>query len=173
MASSGSGSGSQSVGATNANPVDVSLEETEVNDSKYPLWKHVTKLAPSRSSNSRSRGGNARFICHFCENEYPGSYFRVRAHLLKLKDKGVAVCSKMSYDILEQLRREDHEASEAGKKTAPSNKLVRLPPFDDSSSAPSLKKRNMKQSDIAASFNAETRHIADSHIARLFYTAGL
>ena len=148
---------------------DVDLEETEVNNPKFPLWKHVTKFVPPKSSNAR--GGNTRFRCHFCENEYLGSYSRVRAHLLKIKNEGVAVCSKMTSPVLEQLRKEDREASEAAAKAAPSYKLVRLPPFDDSNAA-SSKKRNVKQSVIAASFNAETRHIADSHIARLFYTAG-
>ncbi|XP_062193504.1 uncharacterized protein LOC133896882 [Phragmites australis] len=43
----------------------------------------------------------------------------------------------------------------------------------DSGLPPSSKKRKGKQSEILESFNAETRHIANGHIARLFYTAGL
>jgi hypothetical protein len=148
---------------------DVDLEATEVNNPKFPLWKHVTKFVPPKSSNAR--GGNTRFRCHFCENDYLGSYSRVRAHLLKIKNEGVAVCSKMTSPMLEQLRKEDREASEAATNAAPSHKLVRLPPFDDSN-ATSSKKRNVKQSTIVDSFNVETRHFVDSHIARLFYTAG-
>jgi hypothetical protein len=116
---------------------DVDLEETEVNNLKFPLWKHVTKFVPPKSSNAR--GGNTRFRCHFCENDYLGSYSRVRAHLLKIKNEGVVVCSKMTSPMLEQLRKEDREASEAAANAAPSHKLVRLPPFDDSNARSSKK----------------------------------
>ncbi|XP_062183748.1 uncharacterized protein LOC133887784 [Phragmites australis] len=165
MASSGSGSGTGTRSSVGSHETE--NEETEYRNPKYPLWVHVTRYV------TPGRGGNARFRCHFCEKDYPGSYSRVRSHLLKVRNTGVAICEKISYPILEQLRKEDREATEVATTRAPRNKLLRLPPFEDSGLPPSSKKRKGKQSEISESFNAETRHIADGHIARLCYTAGL
>ena len=57
------------------------------------------------------RGGNARFKCHYCDGDFPGSYSRVRAHLLKISGSGVKICNKIAHPVLEQLHEEDHEAA--------------------------------------------------------------
>lgn len=145
-------------------------EENQYTNPKYPLWVHVTRYT---SVSESGRGGNARFKCHFCDGDFPGSYSRVRAHLLKTTGSGVKICSKVPYSVHEQLCKEDREANAAIVNSAPKNQLVKLPPYENSSSAPSTKKRKAKQTNIADSFTAEERHIADSHIARMFFTGAL
>jgi hypothetical protein len=170
MASAGSQS---SVGGTASNSIDVDGPETQGSggtvNAKYPLWAHASKL----SIDGTGRGGNTRFKFHFCDKDFPGSYSRVRAHLLKTTGSGVKICSKVPYSVHEQLCKEDREANAAIVNSAPKNQLVKLPPYENSSSAPSTKKRKAKQTNIADSFTAEERHIADSHIARMFFTGGL
>ena len=63
-----------------------------------PLYNHVTIL-----DKSKGRGGNKRFLCHFCNLEFGGSYSRVKAHLLKIKNFGIRICSKVNNEILSQL----------------------------------------------------------------------
>lgn len=93
MASSGSGSGTGTRSSVGSHETE--NEETEYRNPKYPLWVHVTRYV------TPGRGGNARFRCHFCEKDYPGSYSRVRSHLLKVRNTGVAICEKISYPILD------------------------------------------------------------------------
>lgn len=146
-------------------------EENQYNNPKFPLWVHVKRCSAGGSESGR--GGNSRFVCKFCDGDFPGSYSRVRSHLLKITGKGVKICNKIAHPVLEQLRKEDREASEAVANSAPKNQLVKLPAYEDSSLPPSAKKRKGKQTNIADSFTAEERHIADSNIARMFYTGGL
>ena len=44
-------------------------------------------------------GGNVAFQCNFCRQIYKGSYYRVKAHLLKIKGAGVASCTKVTNEI--------------------------------------------------------------------------
>uniref|UniRef100_A0ACD5X5U7 Uncharacterized protein n=1 Tax=Avena sativa TaxID=4498 RepID=A0ACD5X5U7_AVESA len=86
---------------------------------------------------------------------------------------GVKICTKIAHPVVEQLRKEDREATEAATNSAPKNQLIKLPSYENSSLPPSSKKRKGKQSNIADSFTAEERHTADSNIARMFYTRAL
>ena len=98
---SGSGAGSQSsVGDSEGGVGAV--------DPKYPLWAYVEKIAGSTGC----RGGNAKFRCTFCNNVYPGSYTRVRPHLLQITKKDVATCDKISHSSFEQLCKEDRAAAQ-------------------------------------------------------------
>jgi hypothetical protein len=135
-----------------------------------PLRVHVTRYNTGSES---GRGGNSRFKCHFCDGDFPGSYSRVRAHLLKTRCGGVQICSNISHSVHEQLCKEDRDATAIAANSAPKNELIKLPPYENSSLPPSAKKRKGKQTNIADSFTAEERHIADSNIARMFYTGGL
>jgi len=61
-----------------------------------------------------------------CDFEFNGSYTRVRAHLLKIKGRGVRVYPKVNLSKLIELKRLDNEANlkiENSKK-----KKVSLPP---------------------------------------------
>lgn len=149
--------------------------ETSANIDKDPLWKHVTKL-----QKLKERGGNNKIRCNICNNEFTGSYSRVKAHLLKIKGEGVAVCSKVTPDILRQFQREVAEAEE--RKRVPE---IPLPP---SSQTPSntawggVEKMQMQGSKrkaidmnnpIHKAYNMEVRAQVDGEIARAFYSGGL
>ncbi|KAM3276709.1 hypothetical protein ACQJBY_044855 [Aegilops geniculata] len=142
-------------------------------DPRYPLWACVQKLVPEEANGdgavvaSGSRGGNSKFRCNFCKKIYPGSYSRVKPHLLQITKKDVATCDKIPHAAFEQLCKEDRAAAQL-LQNGPTKHTIPLPPYD--ASAP-IRKR--KQTAIAESFNAEVRQQADAHIARMFYTAGL
>ena len=140
-------------------------------DPRYPQWAYVQKLVPEEANGdgaavaSGSRGGNAKFRCNFCKKVYPGSYSRVKPHLLQITKKDVATCDKISHAAFEQLCKEDRAAAQL-LQNGPTRHTIPLPPYD--ASAPT---RKQKQTAIAESFNAEVRQQADAHIARMFYTA--
>jgi hypothetical protein len=91
---------------------------------------------------------------------------------VKTTGYGVKICNKIPHAVHEQICKEDREASVAVANNAPKNQLIKLPPYEDSILASLAKKRKGKQTNIADSFTAEGRHIADSHIARMFFTGG-
>ncbi|KAM0926848.1 hypothetical protein ACQ4PT_003028 [Festuca glaucescens] len=157
MASGSGGAGSQS---------SVGDSEGRAVDPRYPLWAYVEKLGGA-SSGSGSRGGNAKFRCKFCNKVYPGSYTRVRPHLLQITKKDVGTCDKIPHSSFEQICKEDRAAAQLLEHGA-TRHTIPLPPYD--ASAPTRKR---KQTAIAESFNAEVRQQADAHLARMFYTAGL
>ena len=41
-------------------------------------------------------GGDVVFQCNFCGQIYRGSYYRVKAYLLKIKGVGVVSCTKVT-----------------------------------------------------------------------------
>ncbi|KAK2429790.1 hypothetical protein QL285_028198 [Trifolium repens] len=77
----------------------------EPQDDRNPLWRFVTVL-----ENNDAGGGNKLWQCNFCHNQVKSSYSRVRLHLLKISGKGVAVCTKVSDIMLEDLIRICKEA---------------------------------------------------------------
>ena len=98
---------------------------------RTPLWKYVKVIQKNSTT-----GGNARSECLFCGHVIPGSYFRVRAHLLKESNKGTSICSAVNDELLEELRKEDAAAKAA--EASSQNRSVPMPiqiPFADSSSA--------------------------------------
>ena len=139
---------------------------------RTPLWKYVKVIQKNSTT-----GGNARSECLFCGHVIPGSYFRVRAHLLKESNKGTSICSAVNDELLEELRKEDAAAKAA--EASSQNRSVPMPiqiPFADSSSAlppqGARSAKRKKQSTIADGFHLELRRMADAIIARLFYTGG-
>ena len=46
-------------------------------------------------STSKS-GGNTHFKCNYCYGIFLGSYSRVKAHLLKISNKGIRICDTMT-----------------------------------------------------------------------------
>ncbi|XP_037480540.1 uncharacterized protein LOC119357827 [Triticum dicoccoides] len=176
MSSAGSSmaASQSSVGGTASNNIEVDGAGEEVENGvvnpKYPFWKHATKLARDPSS----RGGNTRFRCHFCMNDFPGSYTRIRAHLLKILNVGINSCTKITQPLFEELRKED-KATALLISHSKTRNTVPLPPFEESGSLASSRKRKAtgKQSGISESFHAEVRQQADALIARMFITGGV
>ncbi|KAJ1443109.1 Ribonuclease H-like superfamily [Sesbania bispinosa] len=78
--------------------------------STNPLWAYVTML-----QNKKGGGGNASWRCNYCNIIYKGSYFRVKSHLLKEKGHGIAICSQVSNDCLEEMKKIEREAIEKSK----------------------------------------------------------
>jgi len=56
---------------------------------------------------------------------------------LKITGNGVKICTKIAHPVVEQLRKEDREATEAATNSAPKNQLIKLPPYENSSLPPS------------------------------------
>ncbi|KAJ4826663.1 hypothetical protein Tsubulata_001546 [Turnera subulata] len=56
-----------------------------------PLWDYVTRLEKTSEI-----GGTWRFQCTFCNEIRLGTYSRVKAHLLQLRNHGIAICKKVT-----------------------------------------------------------------------------
>ena len=67
-----------------------SLDE-EVPNGDAPLWQYVNKLEKPLGSTSKS-GGNTHFKCNYCGGIFLESYYRVKALLLKISNKGIRAC---------------------------------------------------------------------------------
>ena len=74
------------------------------NDTKL-LWTYVTKIK------SVGGGGNYEIKCNIYDFTFNGSYTRVRAHLLKMTEKGVRVCQKVIIVKLIDLKKIDNEVT--------------------------------------------------------------
>ena len=155
-----------------------SSDQQNNQDDNAPLWRFVTREAKLGKG-----GGNIAFQCNFCRQIYKGSYYRVKAHLLKIKGAGVASCTKVTNENLVEMRRVMEEAEQRVKQY--NLKQVPLPTssatkfnFENSSSSASVsaidpKRRKGSIGSIEKAFNMGAREIADSEIARMFYTGGL
>ena len=88
-------------------------------DDHTPLWRYVTKLekGPTR--------GNCTFQCNYCMQIFKGSYYRVKAHLLRMTGHGIKVCPKVTPTFLMEMQKVANEASLRLKNAAP--KHVPLP----------------------------------------------
>ena len=73
---------------------------------KNPLWNHVVLLERAGT------GGNARWRCKYCGEEYGGSYSRVKSHLLRVQGGGIKICAKVTKSVLSQLNSEVAKAKE-------------------------------------------------------------
>ncbi|XP_057793012.1 uncharacterized protein LOC131009614 [Salvia miltiorrhiza] len=151
----------------------------------WPLWKYVEK-----QSKIGKGGRNTKFKCMYCKNVYPGSYSRLRNHLLKNSGMGIAICHKATVaNVLEMSKMEEQASS---KRDAVKIKDIPLPrSVCDSVGSfsvtmtevePSsfklegydpLKKRKIVDGPLGKAFNAQAREILDGEIARMFYSAGL
>ncbi|WCJ28815.1 hypothetical protein M5689_010487 [Euphorbia peplus] len=63
------------------------------------FWYHVRVIHKSQ----KRKGGNLKFQCKICNNEYSGSLYRIKAHMLKLPGRGVAVCLEIKKQMFENL----------------------------------------------------------------------
>src|SRR4051812_39467015 len=90
---------------------------------EYLLWAYVENLVPQTYAGavvdaaSGNRGGNTKFCFSFYNKIYPGSYSRVRLHLLQIKKKDIATRDKIPHPAFEQLCKQDiaaHQLVEHG-----------------------------------------------------------
>ena len=160
---------------TMSSNLEPSSDQQNNQDDNAPLWRYVMREAKLGKG-----GGNVAFQCNFCREIYKGSYYRVKAHLLKIKGVGVASYTKVTNEILVEMRRVVEEAEQRVKQS--NLKQVPLPTssvgtsnFEKSSSIASaidLKRRKGSIGSIEKAFNMGAREIVDSEIARMFYTGG-
>ena len=68
---------------------ELSSDQQNNQDDNAPLWRFITREAKLGKG-----GGNVVFLCNFCRQLYKGSYYRVKAHLLKLKGSGLHLILK-------------------------------------------------------------------------------
>ena len=146
-------------------------------DDNALLWRYVTREAELGKG-----GGNVVFQCNFCRQIYKGSYYRVKAHLFKIKGAEVASCTKVMNENLVEMRRVMEEAEQRVKQS--NLKQVPLPTssartsnFENSSSSASAsaidpKRRKVSIGSIEKTFNMGAREIVYSEIARVFYIGG-
>ena len=71
-----------------------SCNEEAPND-ETPLWQYVIKVEKPPGSTIKS-GGNTHFKCNYCGGVFLGSYSRVKAYLLKIPNKGISACLKVT-----------------------------------------------------------------------------
>ncbi|KAF9593373.1 hypothetical protein IFM89_022072 [Coptis chinensis] len=104
--------------------------------SSTPLKKYVKFLEVRK-------GGACKWICNFkCKKDpYTGTYSRIRAHLIGLlpgqKAQGVVLCSKVSKEERDKMKREEEEANKVhgGSKKHPILVTPIVPPVGNTSSS--------------------------------------
>ena len=111
----------------------------------------------------RSLGGKKRWTCNFCQKTFKSSYFRVKAHLLKIDGFGITVCSKVNEEYLVELKSVVELAENRVKP-----KHVPLPTKDRHENS-SLKRRN--NGPLERAFNMDDRDNLNALIARMFYSS--
>ena len=67
----------------------------EVPNAECSLWQYVTKVKKPPGACVK-KGGNTYFKGNYCGVVYLGSYSRVKAHLLKINNKGIKPCPKVT-----------------------------------------------------------------------------
>ena len=125
-----------------------SSDQQNNQDDNAPLWWYVMREAKLGKG-----GGNVAFQYNFCRQIYKGSYYRVKAHLLKIKGARVASCTKVTNENLVEMRRVVEEAEQRVKQY--NLKQVPLPTasagkynFENSSSSASAIDSKMRKGSI-------------------------
>ena len=147
-------------------PIQIDAQQMK----KNPLWNHVVLLERAGT------GGNARWRCKYCGEEYGGSYSRVKSHLLRVQGGGINICAKVTKSVLSQLNSEvakaKDEASKSKDRDVPLSTGSTQNMTGSSSTGYPVKKR-LRCSAIEKAFDMDTRNTMDALIARLFYSCGL
>lgn len=88
-------------GSSSSSSVSSSTPHSSVEENYAPLWRCVTKVSKRGEGGSEN---NTKFKCNYCNIDFNGSYFRVRAHLLLIKGLGIRACShvKNRADVLSE-----------------------------------------------------------------------
>ncbi|KAG8373167.1 hypothetical protein BUALT_Bualt12G0142900 [Buddleja alternifolia] len=131
--------------------------------SSTPLRKYIVMVGDKKDN---------KWICNFsCKTDpYTGTYSRIRAHFIGLrkgeKTRGIALCSKLTNDDREKLKKEeearDLHGGDLRKRKSDTDTLTMLPP---------TKKVGSKI--VSDMFRMSSREDADIRIARLFYSCGI
>jgi len=131
-----------------------------------PLWTYMTK-----KTKQGAKGRSWSFKCNICGETKSGSYSRVRANLLGIKNAGIAPCKKVTR--CERLNMQRLEDEFEKKKSESGARAVPLPWETSSVASSAFKKRKSSISPLERAFGIEVRDQLDQEIARMFYTGGL
>ena len=91
-----------------------------------PLWQYVTKVEKPPGACVK-KGENTYFKCNYCGVVYMGSYSRVKAHLLKINNKGFKACPIVTPSYRQEMQRM-HDQVENDKLEREERSRIPLPP---------------------------------------------
>ncbi|XP_075674890.1 uncharacterized protein LOC142644095 [Castanea sativa] len=161
----------------------------EVPNDESSLWQYVTKVEKPASASIKS-GGNTYFKCNYCGVVYMGSYSRVKAYLLKIPNKGIKPCPKVTpshrlemqqmYDKVENDKLERERRSQIplpppppGRGPIPISQFRRHERSDSTNPIDGKRRKVAVNNTLEKAYQNNARHELDSTIARMFYAAGL
>ncbi|KAL0690949.1 hypothetical protein Bca4012_090628 [Brassica carinata] len=130
-----------------------SSDNIENASEEAPLWNYVTKL-----EKSGAKGSTWKFKCNICNKDRQGSYSRIRAHLLGIKNQGIAICKKVTRSQKAEMQKLEDEfekkINECGSRAVPL-------PCESSETNPASKKRKSADSAIVRAFGIEVKDQLD------------
>nr|VDD52427.1 unnamed protein product [Brassica oleracea] len=125
-----------------------SSDNIENASEEAPLWNYVTKL-----EKSGAKGSTWKFKCNICNKDRQGSYSRIRAHLLGIKNQGIAICKKVTRSQKAEMQKLEDEfekkINECGSRAVPL-------PCESSETNPASKKRKSADSAIVRAFDSSS-----------------
>ncbi|KAL4611970.1 hypothetical protein ACB092_08G164500 [Castanea dentata] len=166
-----------------------SSSNQEVPNDESSLWQYATKVEKPAGASVKS-GGNTYFKCNYCGVVYMGSYSRVKAYLLKIPNKGIKPCPKVTPSHRLEMQ-QMHDQVENDKLKRKWRSQIPLPPpppgrgpipispfrrheMSDSTNPIDCKRRKVAVNNtLEKAYQNNARHELDSRIARMFYTGGL
>ncbi|KAL9227765.1 hypothetical protein vseg_003416 [Gypsophila vaccaria] len=149
--------------------IEKSKPKNPIDYEKTPLWRHVEVIGGNDDG-----GGNRAWVCNYCGHGWSASYSRVRGHLLALKNVGIAPCSKITPEILDQLKREENIAQlTAMKKKEAAKQRANYMTLPESSDLVKPRKKRGIASPLERAFNLQERDELDKEFARMMYSAAI
>ncbi|WVZ83091.1 hypothetical protein U9M48_030271, partial [Paspalum notatum var. saurae] len=139
-------------------------------DPRAPLWDHVIILEKAKPG---AAGGNIMWKCKYCNLERATSYTRVEAHLLQMKNKGVALCPKVSYEMLCDMRREVQRCKELIERERTRHVSLPTAPAPSNETTAMKKKKRGPASALEKAWDLDNRKHLDALLARAFYSGGI
>ncbi|CAN6465244.1 unnamed protein product [Victoria cruziana] len=166
MGNKGKGPSTPSSSSCASTPAGSTSTSKSSNDDQS-LWAYVEKKGKAPGG-----GGNVIFHCNFCGKEYSGTYTRVKAHLLQIKNQGIAICKVINCDTLRMLKRE-HEL--AGQKKSSSSGFIDILSVLRAGVDEEKKKRKVDYSEtqksIQQSFALQRRQELDRKVGKHFFAS--
>ncbi|CAA0360092.1 unnamed protein product [Arabidopsis thaliana] len=130
-----------------------------------PLWTYMTK-----KTKQGAKGRSWSFKCNICGETKSGSYSRVRAHLLGIKNADIAPCKKVTR--CEKLNMQRLEDEFEKKKSESGARVVPLPWETSSVASSAFKKRKSSISLLERAFGGLPFYLArNPHYQRSFQFA--
>ena len=125
-------------------------------------------------STPKAGGGNRVWSCNYCNKKVTGSYSKVKAHLLKIPNRGVEGCKTIFDDALMEVKREyDEVEKRKSNKMLKARTRAEYVIFFSGLDLLQHKKRKSALGALERSFNTTEREEADKDCARMFYTGAL